>query len=72
MLTLERLVLDGFQLAAPGGPQPLFWPEGLVAGSGAVLNLTDVRFVVRSQALFAKYLDHFSSTKATLWTVRGC
>lgn len=68
-LTLQRLVLDGFQLAPPGGPQPLFWPESLVAGPGASLNATDVRFVVRSPALFAQYLDFFISTKALLWTV---
>jgi hypothetical protein len=68
-LVLQRLVLAGFQLAPPGASQPLFWPQGLVAGAGDALNATDVRFVVQDVQLFSQYLKFFSAQKTLHWTV---
>jgi hypothetical protein len=68
-LQLERLVLVGFQVAAPDAAQPVLWPGGLTAGSGEYMNMTDVRVILDSQALFNKYLEFFTEQNTLFWTV---
>lgn len=70
-LHLERLVLVGFGISPPdaASPQPLLWPQGITAGSGQALNMTDVRVIIDSQNLFNKYLTFFTSQNVLLWTV---
>lgn len=68
-LELQRLVLVGFQIAAPDADQPVLWPAGLTTGHGIVLNMTDVRVVISSQELFSKYLDFFTKQNTLMWTV---
>lgn len=64
-------MLVGFDIVAPDAAsgQPLLWPGGITAGSAEQLNMTDVRVVVRSQEVFNKYLEYFTSRNVLLWTV---
>lgn len=64
-------MLVGFDIVAPDAAsgQPLLWPGGITAGSAEQLNMTDVRVVVRSQEVFNKYLEYFTSQYVILWTV---
>lgn len=69
-LLLERLVLVGFDYAAPGGAAPVLWPAGLLQSSGSALNLTDVRLVTSSPDVFNVWLRFFTSdSRVAFWTV---
>ncbi|WIA15144.1 hypothetical protein OEZ85_001831 [Tetradesmus obliquus] len=68
-LLLERLVLVGFDYAAPGGAAPVLWPAGLLQSSGSALNLTDVRLVTSSPDVFNVWLRFFTSdSRVAFWT----
>jgi hypothetical protein len=68
---VARLVLVGFDYAAPGSAVPVLWPAGLLQSSGSALNLTDVRLVTSSPDVFSAWLRFFTGdSKVAFWTVR--
>jgi hypothetical protein len=70
-LYLTRLVLSGFSLAPPGGPQPPLWPEELLP-KGDVVNFTDVRLVISDRGAFERIRAFFVADPQTetYFTVR--
>ena len=70
-LLLRRLILVGFDYAAPGSLAPVLWPAGLLQSSGSALNLTDVRLVTSSPDVFRSWLQFFGDVSSgPYWTVR--
>ncbi|KAF6253981.1 hypothetical protein COO60DRAFT_363306 [Scenedesmus sp. NREL 46B-D3] len=68
-LLLRRLILVGFDYAAPGSLAPVLWPAGLLQSSGSALNLTDVRLVTSSPDVFRSWLQFFGDVSSgPYWT----
>jgi hypothetical protein len=73
-LSLSRLELVGFPIAAPGGGAPPLWPGRLLLTLGSELALTDVRLVVGTQEEFGRVLAFFggeAGRNTMFWTVGG-